>query len=81
MANEDGDLKCIFGILRDASPDVWESRIIEKHAGCSDLTEVDFLLNSPEGRAGALSFGRGGLPKDARHGQLASQIFEKPLGD
>ncbi|TNY24963.1 hypothetical protein BV497_16325 [Fulvimonas soli] len=59
MANEDGELKCIFGTLRDASPDVWKSRIIEKHAGRSDLAEVDFLLNSPEGRAGALSFGRG----------------------
>ena len=51
-------LKGIFGALRDASPDAWGRRIIEKHAGRTDLTEVDYLLHSPEDRAGALSFGR-----------------------
>lgn len=52
-------LKGIFGALRDASPDAWGRRIIEKHLGRADLTELDYLLNSPEDRAGALSFGRG----------------------
>jgi serine/threonine-protein kinase HipA len=52
-------LKGIFGALRDASPDAWGRRIIEKHTGRADLTEVDYLLHSPEDRAGALSFGRG----------------------
>ena len=52
-------LKGIFGALRDASPDAWGRRIIEKHVGHADLTEVDYLLHSPEDRAGALSFGRG----------------------
>ncbi len=51
-------LKGIFGALRDASPDAWGRRIIERHTGRSDLTEVDYLLHSPEDRAGALSFGR-----------------------
>lgn len=55
-------LKGIFGALRDASPDAWGRRIIEKHTGRTDLTEVDYLLHSPEDRAGALSFGRDKLP-------------------
>lgn len=55
-------LKGIFGTLRDASPDAWGRRIIEKHTGRTDLTEVDYLLHSPEDRAGALSFGRDKRP-------------------
>ena len=55
-------LKGIFGALRDASPDAWGRRIIEKHTGRTDLSEVDYLLHSPEDRAGALSFGRGKTP-------------------
>ena len=52
----------IFGALRDASPDAWGRRIIEMRSGRTDLTEVDYLLLSPEDRAGALSFGRGKAP-------------------
>lgn len=55
-------LKGIFGPLRDASPDAWGRRIIEKHTARTDLTEVDYLLLSPEDRAGALSFGRDKVP-------------------
>jgi serine/threonine-protein kinase HipA len=55
-------LKGIFGPLRDASPDAWGRRIIEKHTGRSDLTEIDYLLHSPEDRAGALFFGRDKTP-------------------
>ncbi|MFM0287206.1 type II toxin-antitoxin system HipA family toxin [Paraburkholderia megapolitana] len=55
-------LKGIFGPLRDASPDAWGRRIIEKHTERTDLTEVDYLLHSPEDRAGALSFGRDKVP-------------------
>lgn len=55
-------LKGIFGPLRDASPDAWGRRIIEKHTGRTDFTEVDYLLHSPEDRAGALSFGRDKVP-------------------
>ena len=55
-------LKGIFGPLRDASPDAWGRRIIEKHTGRTDLTQVDYLLHSPEDRAGALSFGRDKVP-------------------
>lgn len=47
----------IFGALRDASPDYWGRRVIEKHSGKTSLGEFDYLLYSPEERAGALSFG------------------------
>lgn len=47
----------MFGALRDASPDYWGRRVIEKHAGRASLTELDYLLNSPDDRAGALGFG------------------------
>jgi serine/threonine-protein kinase HipA len=47
----------MFGALRDASPDYWGRRVIEKHAGRVNLTELDYLLNSPDDRAGALGFG------------------------
>lgn len=52
-------LSGIFGALRDASPDAWGRRIIECNLNRFDLSEVDYLLNSPEDRVGALSFGHG----------------------
>ncbi|HEX8390958.1 MAG TPA: HipA domain-containing protein [Longimicrobium sp.] len=51
----------VFGALRDAAPDAWGRRVIERIAG-KPLNEVDFLLESPQDRAGALSFGRGPIP-------------------
>jgi len=56
----------IFGALRDASPDAWGRGLIERHLGRVDLSEVDYLLHSPEDHAGALSFGRGKLPPAPR---------------
>lgn len=50
-------LNGVFGALRDASPDYWGRRIIEKHAGKVQLGELDYLLESPDDRAGALGFG------------------------
>src|SRR5882672_8801022 len=55
-------MKGVFGALRDASPDSWGRRIIERHAGKSPLSELDYLLESPDDRAGALSFGLGQQP-------------------
>jgi serine/threonine-protein kinase HipA len=52
----------IFGSLRDASPDTWGRRIIERYLNRTDLSEVEYLLHSPEDRVGALSFGRGKKP-------------------
>lgn len=50
-------LRGMFGAIRDASPDYWGRRVIEKHAGKANLSELDYLLNSPDDRAGALGFG------------------------
>ncbi|CAN5418451.1 type II toxin-antitoxin system HipA family toxin [soil metagenome] len=51
-----------FGAIRDAAPDAWGSRVIERALGRVDLTILDYLLHSPEDRAGALSFGLGTVP-------------------
>lgn len=51
-------LRGIFGALRDASPDAWGRRVIEHALRVSELSEVQYLLNSPEDRAGALAFSR-----------------------
>jgi len=50
-------LSGVFGAIRDAGPDYWGRRIIEKHAGLPKLDELDYLLESPDDRAGALGFG------------------------
>ena len=55
-------LKGVFGALRDAGPDYWGRRVIEKHAGKATLGEMDYLLESPDDRAGALGFGLGTVP-------------------
>jgi len=55
-------LKGVFGALRDAGPDYWGRRVIEKHAAKSNLGEMDYLLESPDDRAGALGFGLGNVP-------------------
>ena len=55
---ETGKLGGVFGALRDAAPDAWGRLVIDRVLRRSDLTEVDYLLESPEDRAGALSFGR-----------------------
>jgi serine/threonine-protein kinase HipA len=50
-------MKGVFGALRDAAPDYWGRRVIEKHAAKAGLEEMDYLLLSPDDRAGALGFG------------------------
>lgn len=50
-------LQGIFGAFRDSGPDYWGRRVIEKHSGKTELSELEYLLYSPEDRAGALSFG------------------------
>jgi serine/threonine-protein kinase HipA len=56
----------VFGALRDSGPDYWGRRVIEKHAGKTVLGEVFYLLESPDDRAGALSFGLGREPPAPR---------------
>ncbi len=57
----------IFGSLRDSSPDAWGRTVIERQLGRTDLTEIDFLLHSPEDRVGALSFGTSPTPPAPVH--------------
>jgi serine/threonine-protein kinase HipA len=52
----------MFGALRDAGPDYWGRRVIEKHAAKAQLGELDYLLESPDDRAGALGFGLNQVP-------------------
>jgi len=52
-----GLLNGVFGALRDASPDHWGRRVIERHFGSPGPDEMDYLLHSPDDRAGALGFG------------------------
>lgn len=59
---ETAKLDGMFGALRDASPDAWGRRVIEKMTGRADLDEMDFLLHGPDDRAGALSFGEEPAP-------------------
>lgn len=47
----------MFGALRDASPDHWGRRIIDRNFGSLAPDELDYLLESPDDRAGALCFG------------------------
>jgi serine/threonine-protein kinase HipA len=56
----------IFGALRDASPDYWGRRIIQRHLGKAQPSEMDYLLHSPDDRAGALGFGLNQTPPAPR---------------
>lgn len=52
----------VFGAIRDAGPDYWGRRVIEKRCGKTKLDELDYLLESADDRAGALAFGLGKDP-------------------
>ena len=54
---ETARLEGFFGAIRDAMPDSWGRRVIERHAGATRLEEFDYLLRGPDDRAGALGFG------------------------
>jgi serine/threonine-protein kinase HipA len=59
-------MKGVFGALRDASPDYWGRRLIQRHLGEAQPTEMDYLLHSPDDRAGALGFGLNVTPPAPR---------------
>lgn len=63
----------VFGAIRDASPDHWGRRIIERHFGGVTLGEMGYLLNSPDDRAGALGFGLNTEPPAPR------RVFNRTL--
>lgn len=50
-------MKGAFRALRDSGPDWWGRRVIERHTGLAQLSELDYLLQSSDDRAGALGFG------------------------
>ena len=52
----------VFGALRDASPDYWGRRVIQRHLGKAQPSEMEYLLFSPDDRAGALGFGLNRAP-------------------
>ncbi|MBA4209503.1 MAG: type II toxin-antitoxin system HipA family toxin [Parvibaculum sp.] len=67
----------VFGALRDAGPDYWGRRVIERHAGRAQLGELDYLLHSPDDRAGALGFGLGPQPPGPRRNFNQTLDLEK----
>ncbi len=71
-------LKGTFGALRDASPDYWGRRVIEKLSGKTQLGEIDYLLYSPDDRAGALGFGLGPEPPAPRREFNRTIHLQKP---
>ncbi|WP_218135084.1 type II toxin-antitoxin system HipA family toxin [Parasphingopyxis algicola] len=72
-------LKGVFGALRDAGPDYWGRRVIEKHAGLPELSEIDYLLYAPDDRAGALGFGLGPEPPAPKRQFNKTLVLEKLL--
>lgn len=52
----------VFGALRDASPDYWGRRVIQRHLALAQPGEMAYLLHSPDDRAGALGFGLNQAP-------------------
>ena len=67
----------VFGALRDAGPDYWGRRVIERHVGRAQLGELDYLLHSPDDRAGALGFGLGPQPPAPRRNFNQTLDLEK----
>ena len=59
-------LKGFFGAIRDAIPDDWGRRIIERRKGRTDLSEFDYLAESSDDRIGALAFGTTTIPPTIR---------------
>ena len=55
-------LNGVFGALRDASPDYWGRRVIQRQLGKAQPGEMEYLLYSPDDRAGALGFGLNQTP-------------------
>jgi len=47
----------LFGAIRDATPDAWGRRVIEKQLNTqAELQEIQYIVNSSDDRVGALDF-------------------------
>ena len=57
QVHETARMQGFFGAIRDAMPDFWGRRVIERNAALGELAEFDYLLQGPDDRAGALGFG------------------------
>lgn len=55
-----------FGAIRDAMPDFWGRRVIDRALGSPGPQEFDYLMHGPDDRAGALGFGLGAAPPSPR---------------
>ena len=55
-----------FGAIRDAMPDYWGRRVIERNTNKTGLDEFDYLMLGADDRAGALGFGLNVTPPSAR---------------
>ncbi len=51
-----GNNLALFGAFRDATPDSWGRRAIEKQFNTAGLPEIDYIKNSFDDRVGALDF-------------------------
>ena len=63
---ETARMQGFFGAIRDAMPDSWGRRVIEKNTGHTQLEEFDYLVQGPDDRAGALGFGSNVTPPQQR---------------
>jgi serine/threonine-protein kinase HipA len=52
----------LFGAFRDSAPDHWGRLVIERALKRTGFTEIEYLLNAPDDRIGALGFGLGMEP-------------------
>jgi serine/threonine-protein kinase HipA len=64
--HETSRMNGFFGAIRDAMPDFWGRRVIERNAGKPALEEFDYLMHGPDDRAGALGFGLNAEPPAPR---------------
>ena len=46
----------LFGAIRDATPDSWGRRVLEKQFKATELPEIEYIRNSFDDRVGALDF-------------------------
>jgi serine/threonine-protein kinase HipA len=56
----------MFGAIRDAAPDHWGRSVIERQLRQANPSELQYLLHSPDDRAGALGFGLNPVPPAPR---------------
>ncbi len=60
-------MKGFFGAIRDAMPDDWGRRVLERQKGMPRLEEFDYLMEGSDDRAGALGFGASPTPPRPTH--------------